>query len=142
MTILSHLARMHVLTVRKVDDGFSFREEGQMLFKTSLTPDQVIQLAMELVQLVEPDVKPEVCPVERERLALMCEAIGKQVRAGVCFNEGWVRRNTRAGQFAARLCAEAVRSGQMPAVIERNRDVTNDVQALPVLSSPLPGGRR
>ena len=119
MTILSHLARLHVLTVRKVDDGFSFREEGQMLFKTSLTADQVIQLALELVQLAEPDIKPDVCPVERERLALMCEAIGKAFRAGHQVADARVQRNTRAGEVAARLCAETVRSGQMPTITER-----------------------
>lgn len=119
MTILSHLARLHVLTVRKVDDGFSFREEGQMLFKTSLTADQVIQLALELVQLAEPDIKPDVCPVERERLALMCEAIGKAFRAGHQVADARVQRNTRAGEIAARLCADAVRSGQMPTITER-----------------------
>lgn len=114
MTILGRLHAECVFTVKAAGGLFNFREECNRNFTLGLTADEVIQLAMELVSLVEPAVDPSVCPVEKERLALLCEQVGRKLRTEPDSRTGKVRRHSRSYDYAAKLCAEAVRSGALP----------------------------
>ena len=117
MTILGRLHAECVFTVKPTGDDpplYRFREECNRNFTLDLTADQVVQLAMELVSLVEPNIEPSVCPVERERLALLCEQVGRKLAFEPDARTGKARRHGRSYGYAAKLCAEAVRSGALP----------------------------
>lgn len=117
MTILGHLHAERVFTVKPTGDDpplYRFREANDGHYETCLTADQVVQLAMELVSLVEPNLDPAVCPVERERLALLCEQVGRKLAFEPDARTGKARRHGRSYGYAAKLCAEAVRSGALP----------------------------
>ena len=132
MTILGRLHAECVFTVQPTGDEpplYRFREECDRNFTLCLTADQVIQLAMELVSMVEPNLDPQVCPVERERLALLCEQVGRKLAFEPDARTGKARRHGRSYGYAARLCAEAVRSGALPRDLKG--EIDEQTQAVP-----------
>lgn len=132
MTILGHLHAERVFTAKPTGDDpplYRFREECDRYYQTALTAAQVVQLAMELVSLVEPNIEPSVCPVERERLALLCEQVGRKLAFEPDARTGKARRHGRSYGYAARLCAEAVRSGALPRDLKG--EIDEQTQAVP-----------